>query len=209
MKFSLHEFTVVPRAATPMIAATLRVDLPAYESVAALALRSQVMIEPAQRTYDEAEANALYPLFGTRPEFGRTQRSLLWTHVDAVIPSFTDHALVRLLLPCSLDLTVAVTRLFTALETGDIPLRFLFSGTFFNIIGGTVQVTPISWSSELPARMPAELWHQVIEQHHPGITFLPLQRDLVARLDAHRLARGLLTWDRALEDLLRTREGES
>jgi hypothetical protein len=209
VNFSLVEFAALPRAATPTITATLRVDVADDEAIAALALRCQVQIEPARRTYSDAEAAALYPLFGTRAEFGRTVRSLLWTHADAVIPGFVGHAEVRLQLPCSTDLMIAATRLFAALEAGEVPLRLLFSGTCFKIVDGAVTTTPIPWTAELATAMPAALWRDVLDQHHPGVTFVPLPRDLVARLDAHRLARGLLTWDRALDDLLRTREGRS
>jgi len=209
MKFSLVEFAAEPRAATPTIAATLRVDVAADESVAALALRCQVQIEATRRTYSDAEVAALYPLFGTRAEFGRTLRSLLWTHADVVLPGFTGHAQVRLLLPCSFDLTVAATRLFAALASGEVPLRLLFSGTFFKVVDGAVQTTPVPWTAELSANMPAALWHEIVDQHHPEAAFVPLHRDLIKKLDEHRLARGLLTWDRALEDLLRAREGRS
>jgi hypothetical protein len=207
VKFTLVEFSAEPRAAVPTLVMTLRVDDP-DETIAALALRCQVQIEPARRSYSDDEVRRLYPLFGTRAEFDRTQRSLLWTHVDAVIPGFAAQPEVRLLLPCSFDLTVAATRLFAALDAGDVPLRLLFSGTIFKIVDGAVSTTPVPWTAELATRLPVALWREVIDQHYPGVVFIPIQRDLVERLDAHRLARGLLTWDRALADLLRTREGK-
>lgn len=206
MKFSIVEFAAEPRAATPTIATTLRVDVAPDEAVAALALRCQVQIEAARRTYSDEEVAALYPVFGTRAEFGRTLRSLLWTHVDVVFPGFTGHAQVRLLLPCSFDLTVAATRLFAALTAGDVPLRLLFSGTFFKIVDGAVQTTPVPWTAELAANMPAALFHEILDQHHPEAAFVPLHREIIKKLDEHRLARGLLTWDRTLEDLLRARD---
>lgn len=207
MNFSLVDFSVEPRAATPTIVATLRVDVPETDTIVALALRCQIQIEPARRAYSEAEADKLYPLFGTRAEHGRTLRNLLWTHADAVLPSFTGHANVRLLLPCSFDLAAATTRLFAALD-GAVPLRLLFSGTAYKIADGALQTAPVPWTSELTTELPAAVWRSAVDQHYPAVAFVPLRRDLVERLDAHRLARGLLTWDRALEDLLRAREGK-
>ena len=47
---------------------------------------------------------------------------------------------------CSYDFNLAATKYFAALEGGDLPLCFLFSGTIFHEAGdGALQVAQISW----------------------------------------------------------------
>ena len=52
---------------------------------------------------------------------------------------------VELAVPCSFDFNVAATKYFAAMEEGEIPLCFLFSGTvFYQAEDGRLQVAPIS-----------------------------------------------------------------
>jgi hypothetical protein len=56
---------------------------------------------------------------------------LLWTHASVVAPQFTGSSIVSLQVPCTFDFNVAATKYFYALEDGEIPLDFLFSGSVF------------------------------------------------------------------------------
>ena len=59
--------------------------------------------------------------------------------------------------PCTYDFNVAATKYFYALEEGDIPLLFLFSGTiFYAADDGALQVAQISWDKEAPFRLPVQ-----------------------------------------------------
>ena len=74
---------------------------------------------------------------------------MLWTHASAVVPPFTGSTVVDLPVPCSYDFSLAATKYFAALEDGDIPLCFLFSGTiFYEAADGGLQVAQISWEKE-------------------------------------------------------------
>ena len=55
----------------------------------------------------------------------------------------------RLPLPCSFDFGLAATKYFDALEGGDIPLCFLFSGTiFYESPEAGLQVAQVPWEKE-------------------------------------------------------------
>ena len=81
---------------------------------------------------------------------------MLWTHASAVVPPFTGGTVVDLPVPCTYDFNLAATKYFDALEEGDIPLCFLFSGTiFYEAADGGLQVTQIPWEKEAYFRLPA------------------------------------------------------
>jgi hypothetical protein len=44
---------------------------------------------------------------------------------------FIGELLVDLELPCTFDINVAATKYFHALDSGDIPVALMFSGTLF------------------------------------------------------------------------------
>ena len=112
-------------------------------------LRCQVRIEPARRRYTPAEKERLLDLFGTPERWGQTLRPMLWTHVSAVVPPFEGEAVVDLPVPCSFDFSLAATKYFAALDGGEIPLCFLFSGTiFYEAADGGLQVAQIPWEKE-------------------------------------------------------------
>jgi hypothetical protein len=169
----------------------------------AIALRCQVRIEPARRGYSPAEEPRLLDLFGTRDRWDRTLRSMLWTHVSAVLPSFTGEGEADLPVPCSFDFSLAATKYFDALEGGSIPLSFLFSGTIFHEgEDGSLRVAPISWEKEASFALPAATWRGLMDAYYPGTAWLCLRKDVFDRLHAFRSERGLPTPEAALERLL-------
>lgn len=166
-------------------------------------LRCQVRIEPARRRYRASEEPRLLDLFGTPERWGQTMRSLLWTHVNASVPPFTGETAVELPVPCSFDLSLAATRYFHAVEDGDLPLCFLFSGTVFHeATDGELRVAQISWDREAAFRLPASTWRDLVDIYYPGTTWLNLRRDIFERFDQYRSRRGLPTPEAALERLL-------
>ena len=89
---------------------------------------------------------------------------MLWTHVSAVVPPFTGDGVVDLPVPCSSDFNLAATKYFAALDGGEIPLCFLFSGTIFYEAGdGALQVAQIPWEKEADFRLPAATWHGLMD----------------------------------------------
>src|SRR6516162_6665374 len=142
-------------AAEPLLAFKLRVaepPSPRPTPIHAIVLRCQVRIEPARRRYTAAEQERLLDLFGTPERWGQTLRPMPWAHVTAAVPPFAGTAAFDLPVPCSFDFAVAATKYFAALDGGDIPLCFLFSGTIFYDAGGGWQVEQISWANEASFR---------------------------------------------------------
>ena len=133
LTFKIDSAGVVPFAAVPMIAFQLQIknSVP-DEAIHTIALRCQIQIETTRRRYTPDEQEQMLDLFGTPDRWGQTLRSLLWTHVNLVVPTFAgDEAVIDMQVPCSFDFNVAATKYFAALIEGDIPLIFLFSGTIF------------------------------------------------------------------------------
>lgn len=172
-----------------------------------VALRCQVRIEPARRRYGSAEQQRLVDLFGTPERWGQTLRPLLWTHLSLIVPTFTGSATVDLPVPCSYDFSLAATKYFAALETGDLPLCFLFSGTiFYEGADGALQVAQIAWEKEASFRLPAATWRGLMESYYPNSAWLCLRKDVFDRLNEYKSRQGLPTWEQALERLLSARE---
>jgi hypothetical protein len=108
---------------------------------------------------------------------------------------------------CTYDLEVAASRYLHALEGGDVPLEFLFSGAcFYSGPGGALQVARIALDSEAAYRLPVRVWRETIDRYFPGATFLRLRRDTFDRLAAYKARRAHPTWEDALEALLRAGE---
>jgi hypothetical protein len=192
-------------AAAPLLLFKLRVIEAgaAPAPVHAVVLRCQVRIEPARRRYDAGEQERLRDLFGTPDLWGKTLRPMLWTHVSATVPPFTGSTVIDLPVPCSYDFSVAATKYFGALEEGDIPLCFLFSGSiFYEGTGGALQVEQISWEKEAYSRLPAATWRALMEAYYPNSAWLYLRKDVFDRLNQYRSRNCLPTWEHALERLL-------
>ncbi len=199
-------------AAAPHLLFKLRIDeaVPAGAEptpIHAVALRCQVRIEPARRRYRAAEEPRLLDLFGTPDRWGQTMLTMLWTHVAAVVPPFTGSGEADLLVPSSFDFSLAATKYFDALEGGEIPLRFLFSGTIFHEADdGTLRVAQISWEKEAPFRLPVATWRALMDAYYPNSAWLCLRKDVFDRFERYRSRRGLPSPEAALERLLSAAE---
>jgi hypothetical protein len=198
-------------AAAPLLLFKLRIEETASTGpptpIHTIVLRCQVRIEPARRRYSAAEQQRLLDLFGTPERWGQTLRPMLWTHVSAVVPPFTGSTLVDLQVPCSYDFCLAATKYFAALEEGDIPLCFLFSGTIFHEGSeDALQVAQISWEKEAYFRLPASTWRGMMDLHYPNSAWLCLRRDVFDSLSEYKSRQGLPTWEQTLERLLSAAE---
>ncbi len=102
---------------------------------------------------------------------------MLWTHVSAVVPRFFGTSVMDLPVACSYDFNLAATKYFAALEEGEIPLCFLFSGTiFYEAAEGALQVTQISWEKEAYYRLSARTWRALMDLYYPNIAYLSLRQ---------------------------------
>lgn len=204
LSFWIEGAEAVPYAAVPLLALKLRItNLPVHEVVHSLSLRCQVQIEPARRGYGDAEKEKLHDLFGEPERWGRTVRSLLWMNTSVSVPGFTGATVVDLQLPCTFDFNVAATKYFHGLESGDIPLCVLFSGTlFYGDIDGHLQMTQIPWDREANYRLPLQIWKQMMDEHYPNSAWLCLQRDAFERIYSYKVRHGIPTWEQVVERVI-------
>lgn len=119
------------------------------------------------------------------------------------MPGFTGATEAIVPVPCTHDLTVTAGKYFFALEGGEVPLMFQFSGTiFWRDEDGSLQVAPIPWSKEAAFRLPVATWRALMEEHDPDSAWLCLRRDTVDRLNRYKAHSGVPGWDEALVRLL-------
>jgi hypothetical protein len=205
LAFAVESAEPVRYAAAPTVAFIVRIA--SDKPVRSLALNAQVRIAPARRRYSERDQQRLVELFGPPERWGDTLRSFQWARASVLVPPFADNAAVELTVPCTYDLEVATAKYFYALENGDVPLEFLFSGTiFFEGDGGALQAAQIPWESEAAYPMPVRAWKDAMEQHFPRSAWLRVRDDVFDRLVAYKSRHALLTWEATLEHLLDGRE---
>jgi hypothetical protein len=169
----------------------------------ALALRTQIRIEPLRRRYDDSEAAALGDLFGERSRWGDTLKPLQLAFLNQVVPSFRDETEIDLSLPASYDFDVAANKYLYAVDDGEIPLLLLFSGTMFTARDGGFSVTPVPWDREASFRLPVTVWKQAMQLHFPGTAWLRLGEQTFDALYRYRVDQALVSWDEAVERLLK------
>lgn len=204
LHFNIESAEPVAYAAVPMMAFRLCVEDRAHaEAIHSIALRAQIQIETPRRRYTAAEQERLLDLFGEPGRWGETARPMLWTHADVTVRAFSEAATVDLHVPCSFDFNLAATKYCHALEDGDIPLNFLFSGScFYADAHGALQVAPIPWSREARFRLPQRAWCEMMNAYYPNSAWLRIRRDVFDRLQQYKSQAGLATWEEALEKLL-------
>jgi hypothetical protein len=190
-------------AASPTILLHLRIAESTGERVYALSLRTQIRIEPRKRQYGDSEAAAMRDLFGERARWGDTLKPLQLAFANQVTSSFTGDVDVDIALPCSYDFEVAANKYLYALDDGEIPLLLLFSGTVFTSGPNGLSVEPIPWHKEASYRLPVKVWKQTMQLHFPGSAWLRLGEDMFEALYRYRTSNQLLSWDEAIERLLK------
>jgi hypothetical protein len=209
-------FTVTAADHDPIsVGPTLRLSLAIREStgtrVHALALRTQIRLEPAGRRYDPAQQERLVELFGEPARWGRTLHPMQLATVSTVTPGFDGEHTAVVEIPLTADTEVATTRYFRGVagstegepDDGEVaPLRLLFSGTVFYEGPDGVQIGLVPWHSEATYRLPVGVWTAMMAAHHGGETWLRVGPRTLATLSAWRAARALPTWDQTFDALL-------
>ena len=208
LNFRVECADVLEFAAVPTLLFKLRIETLESEPVCAVTLRTQIRIAATQRTYKPAEQARLANVFGEPQHWATTLQSLLWMHTTVQVPSFSERTVVDMLVPCTYDFEVVSAKYLYALEDGEIPLEFLFSGTiFYRSREGMLQVVQIPWEKEAQFRLPIRLWQQMMAHYFPNSVWLRLHKDTFDRLHSYQVQQGLPTWEAALERLLQASEG--
>src|SRR5919202_1243091 len=209
LEFGIEGAEVAEFAAVPSLLFKLRIENLEGEPVRSVALNAQVRIAASRRHYEAEEQERLMELFGEPGRWKDTLRSLLWTHTVVQVSRFSGSTVVDMPVTCTYDLEVVAAKYFYALEDGEVPLEFLFSGTvFYAGEGGRLQVIRIPWQKEAEFRLPVRLWKEMIEHYFPNTAWIRLHRDAFDRLYDYKVRRGLPTWEAAVEALLRASEQE-
>jgi hypothetical protein len=209
LDFRVEGAEVLEYAAAPSLLFKLRIENLEEEPIRSVALNTQVRIAATQRHYDMVEQERLLEVFGEPHRWGNTLRSLLWTHTTLQVPRFSGSTVVDMPIPCTYDLEVVAAKYFYALEDGEVPLEFLFSGTvFYAEEGGRLQIARISWEKEAEFRLPVRLWKEMMERYFPNTAWIRLHRDAFDRLYDYKVRMGLPTWEAAVEALLSMGEQE-
>jgi len=202
VRFAVLDASAEPYAAVPTLRFRLALEAPPEESIRSIALRCQIRIEPQRRHYSAGQEATLNELFGAGPRWGETLKPFLWTHVSAMVPGFSGRTEIDLHVPCTYDFEVAAAKYLHALEEGELPLLFLFSGTAFAAGAAGLQVTQVSWDRESRFRLPVRTWHDVMDLYFPNEGWLRLRRDTLSRLLRYKAAAALATWEEVMETLL-------
>jgi hypothetical protein len=142
-------FTALGTEAHPPV---LRFSLAALAEspVQAIALRAQVMIEPAVRVYDDGERAALEPLFGTPERWGSTTQPFLLGHGEADVDAFETTATFSLDVPFPAQSEASPVAYLQALDGGDVALALHFTGRLHRGSG----IVQISWDECARLRVP-------------------------------------------------------
>jgi hypothetical protein len=204
LAFSVESAEPVPFSAAPAIAFKLRIaNADPEETIHTVVLRCQIQLEVARRRYTPREQAQMLDLFGEPDRWSQTLRSMLWTHASAVAPAFTGATSLDLQVPCTFDFNVAATKYFHGLESGEIPLLLMFSGTvFYAGHDGSLRVAPISWDKETKFRLPLKTWKDMMDAYYPNSVWLSLQKDVFERLYRYKMKHGIATWEQAFERML-------
>ena len=204
LNFAIVAVEVEPHAAVPQLSFRLRIAaVDPADTIQNVALRCQVRIEATRRRYAPEEQARMADLFGAPDCWNQNLHSLLWAHVNAIVPPFTGETTIELPVPCTFDFNVATTKYFHGVEQGEIPLLFLFSGTIFHAAAdGGLRVAQISWEKEAAFRLPVEVWRRMMDIYYPNGAWLRLRQDVFERLHRFKIGRCLPTWEQTIDALL-------
>ena len=197
-----------PYAASPTLAFRVRVEDATARPIQSIGLHCQIRIEPQLRRYSPQEESRLLELFGETPRWGDTLKPFFWSNVSTVVRGFSGNTETDLAVPCTYDLEVAAAKYLHALDDGEIPLSFLFSGTIFAQGEQGLEASQVSWSRDAAYRLPARVWRDVMNLYFPNSGWLRLRRETLDALGRVKAQRAIASWDEVVETLLRA-AGES
>jgi Family of unknown function (DUF6084) len=203
LDFQVEAVAPLRNAAAPTLVFQLHATNSTAETIHAVLLSCQIMLDVTRRRYSADEQGKLIDLFG-RPElWDRSLRSLFWTNIGLTVPAFTGSTIVDLKVPCTFDINVAATKYFAGLGEGDVPLLLLFSGTiFYEGEGRVLQVMQIPWEKEASYRLPVRVWQEMMDIYYPNSVWLNLRRDVFERLNRYKMRSGIPTFEQALEQII-------
>ncbi len=202
LQFKVEDVLPAGHAATPLLNCKLRITNSESQPIHSIALRVQTQIEPVRRRYTPTEREHLKELFGQPEQWSKSLRPLLWMNANLNVPGFTDSVVVDLPLLCTFDFNVAMTKYIYGLESGDLPVSFLFSGTIFHPGSVGLQIAQIPWDREARYQLPVQVWKELMNLHYSNSAWLCLPRDIFDQLYDFKSRHGIPSWEQAFERLL-------
>lgn len=209
LTFAVDGCEAVRHAATPTLSFALRVEATEGVAIRSVLLDVQIQIAARRRSYAPDGQARLLELFGAPESWSTTLRTLPWVRTTTVVPAFTGTSVVELAVPCTYDLEVTGARYFAALDDGEVPLEFLFSGTMFFTGSKTpgskpshLQAARIPWDGDVEYDLPIAVWRAAIDRHFPDSAWLRLGTGTFNRLAAYKARHAFVTVDDALKALL-------
>lgn len=189
-------------AAVPSMGFRLRVAETTGQAIQAIALRSQIMIEPRKRHYTSDEEALLFEVFGEPARWGDTLQTLLWANTSMIVPGFTGSTEVDLPMVCTYDFEVAASKYLHALGDGDVPLLFLFSGTVFTWTPTGISIDQVPWHHEANFGLPVATWRAAMDRFFPDQSWIRMRRDTFDDLIRFRGSLATTSWDEVMRELL-------
>ena len=202
LHFQVDDVSATPNAAVPQLSFKVRITNLEPEPVHSIALRVQVQIEPVRRRYTATEQQHLKELFGEPERWSSSVHPLLWTNVNVNVGSFTGSTVIEVLVPCTFDFNVAVTKYIYGLDNGDLPISLLFSGTVFYAGRTGMQIAQIPWERDANYKLPITVWKQMMDLHYPHVAWLCLRREVFDRIAEYKARYSIATWEQTLERML-------
>ena len=190
-------------AAVPTIMWSFRMRESTGATVHTVALHTQVRIEAQRRHYDGDERDRLLDMFGEAAQWGESLKPFVWAHIDATVSGFTDETVVELPMACTYDFEVIGAKYLHALNDGEVPLVFLFSGTVFTKGENGFAAGLVPWHLESRFRLPVAVWREMMDAYFPGGGWLRMDRQSIDRLQAFKARRALPTWEQAIAALFK------
>jgi hypothetical protein len=200
LEFNIASAEPLRNAAVPLL--NFHLEVKADAPVHAILLRAQIQIEPRRRRHNGAEQSRLVDLFGEPDRWSESQHPLVWSQSAVNITAFDSNIGVDLPVACTYDFEVASAKYLAALGDGEIPLRFLFSGTVFARTSSGFRVEQIPWSKEALFRLPVATWRELMDSYFPGQAWIRVRRETLEILQRLRASEGMSSWDEAIESML-------
>lgn len=204
LSFDIAGVKPLPHAAAPTLAFRLRIG--SAQPVHAILLQSQLRIEPRRRLHAAEEQDRLADVFGTAGRWNETLRPLTWAQSIVNVTQFERSTEVDLPVACTYDFEVTAAKYLAALASGDVPLRFLFSGTIFVKTETGYFVEQVAWNKEAVYRLPLAIWRELMDSYFPGCAWIRVGRETLALLQRLRAQNGFLSWDETIQELLQKGE---
>jgi hypothetical protein len=196
--FNVRGLSMLPFAATPQL--VLELEIRADRPVHSIMLQGQLRVDVAERDYNDATLERLQDAFGLPDCWGRMMTSLQWTRLHRVVPAFENSTRVEMLLPCSYDFGLAITKYFDALDEGDIPMTMALSGTVLH--GPGREVSPVPLDKEVKFELPLHLWQETVHHYYPNCVWICLNKEVFDQFHTFKRLSGSPSWDQALTRLL-------